>query len=123
MSDSTIKETSELVRFIGAGVRDYVKRKEDGEFSGWDGAKMAMALANAATDAVVGVQNVGNELLSITPDQQEELGNIIASELVSLGVSHRSSEIAIMWLSYLIQGAQLAKITLSLPPTAEPVTD
>lgn len=120
MNDSPIKDTTELLRFAGAAFRKYKDLMEDGKFSGVDGIKMAVSLAGSATDGVFGIQNVGDELLSMDAASQEQLSQIIAEELISVGVTHRNAERSIMWLAWLVQGAQLWKIDQNLPPTAEP---
>lgn len=119
-----IANTQELVRAAFLGIRKYREAKaDDGKISKIEIAGLFFSLVGPMKDAAIGIDLVHEELLNITLENQIALSDQIQSELVSLGVSHRTADIANIIFAELVNIAKIAKHISTMPEVAEAVVE
>lgn len=117
-----ITDTSEAVQALFRGLKEYKERAPDG-LTKWEVGTLVVEMAKPLKDASIGIQNVHKELLGITDEDREVLLQQIGDELVAAGLTHRSTEISLSIMNWLIDTARLAQFIATMPPTAELVTE
>lgn len=116
------KETTEIIRAAGMLLAKFVARSADGEFSRWDGFKVALSSVGDVWDAIAGASAVLSELRDLTPEESEALITEIESVLAkSQRFTHRQRDSAKIILQMVYRDVVAISQLLSLPPTAEPV--
>lgn len=113
-----ITNTKEVVVAVFRGLSEYKERAPEG-LSKWEIGTLLMEMAGPLKDAAVGIQNVYTELLGMDEESREELLHIIGDHLVAAGLTHRTTEISLSILDWVISGAVMAKAISQMPPSAE----
>lgn len=114
-----ITNTKELVVCVFRGLSEYKERAPEG-LSKWEIGTLLMEMAGPLKDAAVGIQNVYSELLGMDEEARAELLQLIGDHLVAAGLTHRTTEISLSILDWVISGAVMAKAVSQTPPSAEP---
>ena len=117
-----ITDTKEVVSAVFRGLKEYRERAPEG-LTKWEIGTLAAEMVKPLKDAAVGIQNVHKELLDMDQEAREALLQLIGDHLVAAGVTHRSTDISLSVLNWVLDGAELAQFIANLPPTAEPVTE
>lgn len=122
MSTGT-KELSEMLRAVSAIlVEGMGAMQDDGKFSKWEGIK-ALHLIPTVLTGIKGLARVPDEAQDLTMEEWESLTDQIAGMLVSVGLTHRTRDVAdrVLDLAY----HNICEITriIKLPPTAELVKE
>jgi hypothetical protein len=113
-----ITNTKEVVSAVFRGLSEY-KERAPGGISKWEIGTLLMEMAGPLKDAAVGIQNVYSELLGMDEEARAELLQLIGDHLVAAGLTHRTTEISLSILDWVISGAVMAKSVSQMPPTAE----
>lgn len=115
-----ITNVKEVVIAAFRGLSEYKERAPDG-LSKWEIGTLLMEMAGPLKEAAVGIQNVYSEILGMDEESRAELLQLIGDHLVAAGLTHRTTEISLSILDYILSGARLADFISKMPPTAEPV--